>query len=53
MKVKCTSCGMVLEGFAAMPPHVYEHMEIEFMLGDLIEVIGSDFPIMFLPMEEE
>lgn len=46
------SCGMVLEGFAAMPPHAYEHMEIEFMLQD-IEGVQSDFPIIFLPMEEE
>ena len=53
MKVRCTSCGMVLDNFAAMRPHAYEHMEIEFALGDIIEIVGSDFPILFLPMEEE
>lgn len=53
MKVKCTSCGMILDGFAAMPPHVYDHMEIEFMLADLSGVVESDFPILFLPLEED
>ena len=52
MKIRCTACGMILDGFPAMKQHAYEHMEIEFALSDL-EGVESDFPILFLPMEEE